>query len=362
MIFKKETSCGKARACILTTANGSVKTPVFMPVGTYANVKSLTPELLKQNQVQMILSNAYHLMVRPGEDVIHKQGGLHNFMRWNKPILTDSGGFQTMSLSSLRKILPEGILFKSHVDGKKHWLTPKKSMQVQHILGSDISMVLDECVPYPASYDQAKNAMLLSLRWAEASKKAFIKRNGYGLFGIVQGGVFTDLRYDSINRTIDIGFDGYAIGGLAVGEGHDAMIDVLSSIDNMLPVNTPRYLMGVGKPKDIIAAVKLGIDMFDCVIPTRSARNGQIFVRGGHINIRNSKYINDSLPLDNSCSCYTCQNFSRSYLNYLIKTKEILSSVLLSIHNIYYYQNMMVRIRKMIFNGTINHISDNEII
>jgi len=290
-------------------------------------------------------------MLRPGEDLIAKMGGLHKFMNWHGPILTDSGGFQVMSLSGLNKITEDGVQFSSHIDGKKYLLSPEYSMEIQHKLGSDITMIFDECVSYPASKQKTNDAMERSLRWAQRSKDAFIKREGYGLFAIVQGGVFADLRQESAKKLIEIGFDGYAIGGLAVGEGQKIMFEVLNYTTAFLPEQKPRYLMGVGKPDDIIGAVARGVDMFDCVIPSRSGRNGQAFTSQGVVNIRNAKYGADNSPLDRKCACDVCQNYSRAYLNHLVKVGEILGAILMTQHNIHFYQNLMARIRKSIAEG-----------
>jgi queuine tRNA-ribosyltransferase len=333
-----------------------------MPVGTLATVKAMLPESLVKTGAEIILGNTYHLMLRPGEDVISKLGGLHKFMNWNRPILTDSGGFQVMSLAKLRKISQEGVEFNSHIDGKKYFLTPKKSIDIQYKLDSNITMIFDECTPYPVDYDYAKKSMQLSLRWAKESKDAFINRDGYGIFGIIQGSTFEDLRKESMQTLQNIGFDGYAIGGLAVGEGHEEMLRVLEFTIPNIPVDKPRYLMGVGKPIDIVASVKNGVDMFDCVLPTRSGRNGQAFVNGGTINIKNSQYIIDDSPLDIKCSCYTCTNYSKAYLNHLVRSKEILGAVLITWHNIAYYQDLMKKLRKLIKNGTLYDYKNEDLI
>ena len=360
--FKISKTCKKARTGELYTAHGVINTPVFMPVGTAATVKAITPESLYESNVEIILGNTYHLILRPKAKIIQELGGLHKFMNWNKPILTDSGGFQVMSLAGLRKITDEGVIFKSHLDGSLHKLTPEKSINIQNMLDSDITMSFDECTPYPVTHKEAQDSMLLSMRWAKRSKEAFIQREGYGLFGIVQGSVFEDLRKISVKMLTDIGFDGYAIGGLAVGEGYDLMKKVLSFITPFLPKDKPRYLMGVGKPKDIIAAVREGVDMFDCVLPTRSGRNGQAFIRGGVINIRNAKYIDDKLPLDPKCFCYTCKNYIRAYLSHLVRSQEILGAMLMSLHNIYYFQELMQRLRTLIKEEALHNTSDDVII
>ena len=335
-----------------------------MPVGTQATVKALKSETLINSGAQIILGNTYHLMLRPGADLVFKMGGLHKFMNWQGPILTDSGGFQVMSLSAIRKISEQGVEFASYLDGSKHLLSPEKAMEIQYKLDSDITMILDECVQFPATYEQAETAMQRSLRWAQRCKDSFVKRDGYALFAIVQGGVYEDLRLQSAQELIKIDFDGYAIGGLAVGEGQEEMFKVLDYIPDQLPQEKPRYLMGVGKPSDIIGAVARGVDMFDCVIPTRSGRTGQAFVRqaaaeGGVINIRNAKYREDDKPLDEKCRCYACQNHSRAYLHHLNKSEEILASMLLSEHNIFYYQDLMQEIREAIEEGRFCDILKN---
>ncbi len=317
-----------------------------MPVGTAATVKAMLPESVRATGADIILGNTYHLMLRPGAERIAKLGGLHKFMNWPGPILTDSGGFQVMSLAKLRKIDKDGVTFQSHIDGGEHRLTPEKSMEIQHLLGSDITMVFDECTPYPATHEEAEDSMRLSLEWAERSKQAFIPSPGHALFGIVQGGIYPDLREESARALVDIGFDGYAIGGLAVGEGQEEMFNVLDYTIPLLPENKPRYLMGVGKPDDIIGAVARGIDMFDCVIPTRSGRNGQAYVRGGTINIRNAEYADDLHPLDPECLCPACLDYARAYLHHLVKSNEILGSMLMTWHNLQYYQDLMKGLRE----------------
>jgi queuine tRNA-ribosyltransferase len=346
--FKLKTTQNKARRGEVQTAHGTIQTPAFMPVGTVATVKAMKTSDVKNSGAEIILGNVYHLMLRPGSKMIEKLGGLHKFMNWNGPILTDSGGFQVMSLSKIRKISNEGVEFSSHIDGTKYFLTPEKSIEIQHELGSDITMIFDECVQFPATHAQALEAMNRSLLWAQRSKDAFKKREGYGIFGIVQGSTFKDLREISAKKLIEIDFDGYAIGGLAVGEGQKEMFEVLDYAPNFLPPDKPRYLMGVGKPSDIVGAVARGIDMFDCVIPTRSGRTGQAFTRNGVINIRNAKYREDEKPLDEKCGCYACKNHSRAYLQHLVKSNEILGSMLLSEHNVFYYQDLMKDIRKAI--------------
>lgn len=343
--FTLKSTNNKARRGEVKTAHGNIQTPAFMPVGTAATVKAVKFEDVKKSGAEIILGNTYHLMLRPTAELIEELGGLHKFMNWNKPILTDSGGFQVMSLSKIRKINDDGVEFSSHLDGSKHFVSPERSIEIQHKLGSDITMIFDECVQFPATYDEAKKAMERSILWAKRSKDAFIDRLGYGIFGIVQGSTFKNLREISAKKLIEIGFDGYAIGGLAVGEGQKLMFEVLDYSVDFLPIDKPRYLMGVGKPSDIVGAVARGIDMFDCVIPTRSGRTGQAFVRDGTINIRNAKYKTDDQPLDNKCSCYACKNHSRAYLHHLTKSNEILASMLLSEHNIFYYQDLMKDIR-----------------
>ena len=323
---------------------GTIETPAFMPVGTYGTVKAMTPEELKTLGAEIILGNTFHLMQRPGTDTIKKHGDLHDFMHWDKPILTDSGGFQVFSLAKLRKITEQGVSFNSPVDGTAIMLTPESSMQVQRDLGSDIVMIFDECTPYPATPEQAKDSMELSLRWAERSQKAH-EGNRSALFAIVQGGMYEDLREHSARALVNIGFDGYAIGGLSVGEPKNERNKVLDATTPLLPENQPRYLMGVGTPEDIVESVRRGIDMFDCVMPTRNARTGFLFTSRGILKIRNSKYKDDIRPVDEECRCYTCQNYSRSYLRHLDKCKEILSSRLNTIHNLHYYQQLMKDIR-----------------
>jgi queuine tRNA-ribosyltransferase len=337
-----------ARLGVLHTAHGDIETPAFMPVGTAGTVKGMTPEAVAETGAQILLGNTYHLMLRPGAERVASLGGLHKMMNWNKPILTDSGGFQVMSLSKLRKITEQSVTFQSHVDGSKHELTPERAIQIQHLLGSDITMVLDECTPFPAAHDQAKHSMELSMRWAKRCREAFVKRDGYHLFGIVQGSTYPDLRESSCNALIDIGFDGYAIGGLAVGEGQEVMFTVLDATAKHLPKDKPRYLMGVGKPDDIIGAVMRGVDMFDCVIPTRSGRFGRAYISDGELNIMNAKFRDDPDPLDPDCRCYACANYSRAYIHHLIKSDEMLGSTLMTWHNLSFYQNLMKSIRKAI--------------
>ncbi|WP_316353046.1 tRNA guanosine(34) transglycosylase Tgt [Candidatus Trichorickettsia mobilis] len=341
----------KARLGLINTAHGEIRTPAFMPVGTRGTVKAMLPESVKSTGADIILGNTYHLMLRPGAERIAKLGGLHKFMNWPHPILTDSGGFQVMSLSNLRKISEEGVTFNSHIDGSKHLLTPERATEIQLLLDSTISMAFDECTPYPVSFDQAQLSMELTSRWAERSRNAFIAKSGYAQFGIVQGSIYQDLREKSASDLQQLDFEGYAIGGLAVGEGQDLMFEILNYAPDLLPANKPRYLMGVGKPADIIGAVKRGVDMFDCVIPTRSGRNGQAFTKGGTINIRNSIHAEDDTPLEHDCLCPTCQNYTRAYLHHLVKVNEILGAMLMTWHNLFYFQDLMSRIRSYIKAG-----------
>ena len=338
---------GYARRGRLTFDRGVVETPIFMPVGTYGAVKSLTPEDLTGIGAEIILGNTFHLMLRPTTPVIKAHGDLHDFMHWDKPILTDSGGFQVFSLGALRKITEQGVTFKSPLNGSTIFMGPEESMQVQRDLGSDIVMIFDECTPYPATVKEAADSMRLSLRWAERSKKAHAD-NPSALFGIVQGGMYEHLRQESISGLLDIGFDGYAIGGLSVGEPKEEMMATLDVIHNKMPEDKPRYLMGVGTPEDLVEAVRRGIDMFDCVMPTRNARNGHLFTTFGVVKIRNSQYEFDNKPLDESCGCYTCQNYSRAYLRHLDKCKEMLGSRLNTIHNLSYYLSLMQGLRDAI--------------
>jgi queuine tRNA-ribosyltransferase len=351
--FKVLREDGKARLGRAETAHGGFDTPAFMPVGTAATVKAMRPESVAETGAQIILSNTYHLMLRPGAERIEKLGGLHEFMNWKGPILTDSGGFQVMSLANLRKMSEKGVTFRSHIDGSKHELTPECSMEIQRMLDADITMTFDECTPFPATPKQALESMQLSMRWAERSKDAFVERQNYGLFGIVQGGVYKDFREQSALTLKAIGFDGYAIGGLAVGEGQEAMLDVLDYTPAFLPADKPRYLMGVGKPGDLVGAVMRGVDMFDCVLPTRSGRTSQAFTRCGTVNLRNSRHSDDRRPLDENCSCPACKDYSRAYLHHLVKIGEILGPMLLTWHNLHYYQELMAGIRGAISAGGI---------
>lgn len=340
---------GRARLGKLSTNHGIIETPIFMPVGTYGAVKSLSPLELNQSNAQIILGNTFHLWLRPGMDVINKFEGLHKFIGWDKPILTDSGGFQVFSLGKLRKIKEEGVYFQNPINGSKLFLSPEKSMEIQTGLNSDIAMIFDECTPYPATYGQARESMELSLRWAERSRIAFDEhKNNNALFAIIQGGVHIDLRQKSLDGLMHIGFDGVAIGGLSVGEPKHEMYRMIEAIGEMLPEDKPHYLMGVGTPEDLVYGVKHGIDMFDCVMPTRNARNGWLFTRFGDIKIKNAKYRDDIRPLDETCTCYTCSNFSRSYLHHLFKIGEILGARLNTIHNIHYYLALMSEVRHSI--------------
>jgi queuine tRNA-ribosyltransferase len=346
--FKLISQDKNARLGKLNTAHGTVDTPIFMPVGTAATVKAMHLKDVEEAGAQIILANTYHLMLRPGEKNIKEMGGVRKFMGWNKPLLTDSGGFQIMSLGKLRKIENDGVTFKSHLDGTKYFLSPKISTDIQNALDATISMQLDECIPFPASYEESERAMKLSLEWALKSRDAFEERKGYGQFGIVQGSTYSDLRELSSKKLVEIGFDGYAIGGLAVGEGQELMFKTLDFTTKNMPFDKPRYLMGVGKPDDLIGAVKRGVDMFDCVLPTRSGRTGQAFTSRGTVNIKNARHTLDKRPLDNNCNCHTCTNFSRAYLHHLFKAQEILGLMLLSLHNIHFYITLMKNIRNSI--------------
>ncbi len=347
MEFQTITTDKLSRRGQLSFTRGSVETPAFMPVGTYGTVKAMTPEELRELGAEIILGNTFHLMLRPGTDVISQHGDLHDFTHWQGPILTDSGGFQVFSLGDIRKITEEGVHFRSPVNGSKIFMGPEESMQVQRELGSDIVMIFDECTPYPASEQEARTSMELSQRWAQRSKQAH-GDNPAALFGIVQGGVFEQLRAESLEGLIDIGFDGYAVGGLSVGEPPEDRWRVLDYLSSRLPQDRPRYLMGVGTPEDIVEAVRRGIDMFDCVMPTRNARNGHLFTHTGVVRIRNAKHQHDTGPLDPMCDCYTCQNYSRAYLRHLARCNEILGARLNTIHNLYYYQTLMRNIRAAI--------------
>jgi len=349
--FDLKATDGKARTGVISTPKGDIRTPAFMPVGTAATVKAMLPESVASTGADILLGNTYHLMLRPTAERIDRLGGLHKFMNWDKPILTDSGGFQVMSLADLRKLTEEGVTFKSHIDGSKHVLTPERSMDVQKLLGSDIVMCFDECPALPATDAEVAKSMRLSMRWARRSREAFGDRPGYALFGIQQGGVTQDLREESANALREIEFEGYAIGGLAVGEGQEAMFGVLDYAPDMLPEHKPRYLMGVGKPDDIVGAVKRGVDMMDCVLPSRSGRTGQVFTRKGVVNIKNARHQDDPRPLDENCSCPACQNYSRAYLHHVFRSQEMISGMLLTWHNLQYYQDIMDGMRKAIAAG-----------
>jgi queuine tRNA-ribosyltransferase len=349
---------GLARTGELSTAHGIIRTPAFMPVGTAATVKAMTPEAVKSTGADILLGNTYHLMLRPTAELVAKLGGLHKFMHWDKPILTDSGGFQVMSLSKLRKMSEKSVIFQSHLDGTSYELSPERAMEIQYLLGSDISMVLDECTPFPATEDEAKASMELSMRWAQRSKDAFVKRDGHAVFGIVQGSVYPHLREQSAAALQSIGFDGYAVGGLAVGEGQELMFNVLDFTMPHLPKDAPRYLMGVGKPDDIIGAVQRGIDMFDCVIPTRSGRFARAYTDEGERNIRNAQFTEDPRPLQENCPCPACTHYSRAYLNHLFRADEMLGPILLTWHNLTFYQQLMQNIRDAITHKRLNEFAE----
>jgi len=344
---------GAARCGRLESTHGAVETPAFMPVGTAATVKAMTPDGVAATGARILLGNTYHLMLRPGAERIAALGGLHRFMNWPHAILTDSGGFQVMSLAALRTISEDGVAFRSHLDGSRRLLTPERSVEIQHLLGADVTMAFDECAPYPAEREAVEASMELTLRWAERSRRAFIERSGHGIFGIVQGGVHPDLRERSAVGTMAIGFDGYAVGGLAIGEGRATTFAVLDATVPALPEERPRYLMGVGKPADLVGAVKRGIDLFDCVLPTRSGRTAQAFTRGGALNLRNARHADDPAPLDPECRCPACAGFSRAYLHHLAKSGEILASMLLTAHNLTYYADLMAAMRSAIAAGRL---------
>jgi queuine tRNA-ribosyltransferase len=341
---------GRARAGVMTFDRGEVRTPAFMPVGTYGTVKALTPEDVREVGADIILGNTFHLMLRPGTEVIKAHGTLHNFMHWERPILTDSGGFQVFSLADMRKLDETGVTFRSPVNGDRIHLTPERSIDVQHDLGSDIIMVFDECTPYPATHEEAATSMALSMRWAARCAEQHADHAG-ALFGIAQGGMYDDLRRESIEALIDIGFDGYALGGLSVGESHAERMAVLEAAAPRLPEDRPRYLMGVGTPEDIVEAVAAGIDMFDCVMPTRNARNGYLFTSEGILKLRNARHLSDTSPVDPECGCYTCANYSRAYLKHLDRCGEMLGPRLATIHNLHFYQDLMTKIRTAIAAG-----------
>jgi queuine tRNA-ribosyltransferase len=358
MDFEVLANDGIARRGQLRFPRGTIETPAFMPVGTYGSVKSMTPEEVKATGAEIVLGNTFHLMLRPGTEIISLHGDLHDFMQWHGPILTDSGGFQVFSLGELRKITEQGVNFRSPIDGSKVFLGPEESMAVQRELGSDIVMIFDECTPYPADEDTAEKSMKLSLRWAKRSKEAH-GNNPSALFGIVQGGMHEHLRDISLQGLTEIGFDGYAIGGLSVGEPKEDMLRILEHLSTRMPTDKPRYLMGVGRPEDLVEAVARGIDMFDCVMPTRNARNGHLFVHHGVVKLRNSRYKKDTGPLDPLCDCYTCQNYSLSYLHHLDRTGEMLGPRLNTIHNLHYYQTLMAGLRDAISSGTLAEFSRN---
>ena len=349
--FDLRATDGKARSGVISTPRGEIRTPAFMPVGTAATVKAMLPGSVRETGADILLGNTYHLMLRPTAERIDRLGGLHEFMNWERPILTDSGGFQVMSLAALRKLTETGVTFKSHIDGSRHELTPERSMEIQRLLGSDIVMCFDECPALPAERAQIAESMRLSMRWAERSKAAFGDRPGHALFGIQQGGLERDLREESAEALRGIGFDGYAVGGLAVGEGQEAMFGVLDHAPDMLPRDKPRYLMGVGKPDDIVGAVARGIDMMDCVLPSRSGRTGQVFTRRGVLNIKNARHADDPRPLDEACGCPACRGYSRAYLHHVFRSQEIISSMLLTWHNLHYYQELMEGMRAAIAAG-----------
>ena len=349
--FTLHATDGRARTGVLRTPRGDIRTPAFMPVGTAATVKGMLPDSVAATGADILLGNTYHLMLRPGADRVTRLGGLHDFMNWRRPILTDSGGFQVMSLSDLRHLTEEGVTFRSHIDGSKHVLSPETSMEIQRKLGSDIVMCFDECPALPASRERIAESMRLSMRWAQRSRDAFGDRPGHMLFGIQQGGLEPDLREESAQALRAIGFDGYAVGGLAVGEGQEAMFACLDHAPGHLPVDRPRYLMGVGKPDDIVGAVKRGIDMMDCVLPSRSGRTGQAWTRRGQVNIKNARHADDSRPLDEDCTCPACRGYSRAYLHHVFRAGEMISGMLLTWHNLHYYQELMQGMRDAIAQG-----------
>lgn len=345
---------GKARTGVIQTPRGEIRTPAFMPVGTAATVKAMLPESVRATGADILLGNTYHLMLRPGAERVARLGGLHRFMNWPRPILTDSGGFQVMSLADLRRMSEEGVRFRSHVDGSEHMLTPESSMEIQRLLGSDIVMAFDECTPHPADHATAAASMRLSMRWAQRSRDAFGDRPGHALFGIQQGSLYRDLRAESAEALVRIGFDGYAVGGLAVGEGQEAMFAALDTAPGMLPADKPRYLMGVGKPDDIVGAVQRGVDMFDCVLPSRSGRTGQALTRRGAVNVKNARHAEDPRQLDADCACPCCSGYSRAYLHHVFKAGEIIASMLITWHNLHYYQELMAGLRAAIAEGRLD--------
>jgi queuine tRNA-ribosyltransferase len=351
--FTLQATDGKARTGVIDTPRGQIRTPAFMPVGTAATVKAMLPESVRATGADILLGNTYHLMLRPTAERIARLGGLHKFMNWERPILTDSGGFQVMSLAALRKMTEEGVKFSSHIDGSKHMLSPERSMEIQKLLGSDIVMCFDECPALPATDAVVAKSMQMSMRWAQRSRDAFGDRPGHALFGIMQGGVTRDLREESAKALTAIGFDGYAVGGLAVGEGQEAMLGVLDYAPDMLPADKPRYLMGVGKPDDIVGAVERGIDMMDCVLPSRSGRTGQAWTRRGQVNIKNARHMDDPRPLDEACTCPACRTYSRAYLHHVFRSQEIIASMLMTWHNLHYYQELMQGLRDAIAAGSL---------
>ncbi len=348
---------GPARRGRITTAHGTVETPAFMPVGTAGTVKGLLPAQVAKSGTEILLANAYHLMLRPGAARVAGLGGLHRFMNWSGPILTDSGGYQVMSLAQLREVSDEGVTFKSHIDGSRHELSPERAVEIQALLGADVTMVLDECTPFPVAKDEAARSLALSMRWAGRCKEAFRPRPGHALFGIVQGSVYPELRLASVRALTEIGFDGYAIGGLAVGEGQAKMLEMTALTAEALPPDRPRYLMGVGKPDDLVAAVARGVDLFDCVLPTRSGRTGHGFTRRGALNLRNARHQDDPRPLDPDCACPACRDHSRAYLHHLLRCDEMLGPMLLSAHNLHYYQALMAELRAAIEQGRLDDVT-----
>ena len=357
MDFILHSKDGQARRGTVITPRGEIRTPAFMPVGTAGTVKAMYMDQVKDLGADIVLGNTYHLMLRPGAEEVAALGGLHSFMKWDGPILTDSGGFQVMSLSKLRKMSEEGVNFQSHIDGRSYMLTPERSIEIQTLLGANIRMILDECTPFPATEKQARDSMALSTRWAERSKKAFQqydKGEGDALFGIVQGGIYESLRLESVSNLLEIGFDGYAVGGLAVGEGQEEMLKVLDFTVPAMPENKPRYLMGVGTPEDLIQAVSRGIDMFDCVMPTRAGRHGLAYTRKGKVNLKNARHANDPRPLDEESDCPAASQYSRAYLHHLVRCGEYLAAMLLTWNNLHYYQSLMQEMRKNIESGTFD--------
>ena len=348
---------GKARLGRITTAHGDIETPIFMPVGTAATVKGMRPEEVAATGAQIILANTYHLFLRPGHELVEQMGGLHKFMNWPGPILTDSGGYQVFSLAKLRKITEEGVTFQSHIDGSRRTLTPESSTQVQHALDATITMAFDECTPYPATVEQARTSMEMSMRWAKRSRAAFVRRPGYAQFGIMQGSVYPNLRQESMEQLAEMDFEGYAIGGLAVGEPPEKLAEMTTICADLMPKDKPRYLMGVGYPSDMIRAVLAGVDMFDCVLPTRNARNGQAFTSEGVVAIKKEQYKTDASPLDPACTCYTCKNYTRAYLRHLYQADEMLSGMLLTHHNLHFYQHVMQRLKAGIKAGNVQEVA-----